>query len=277
MKTRIDDNGWTIHIDEDLNNLSNEDIKEIGRLSTSNMAVVLKNQNLSPEKEVEICNVIGDCETTKYSRPENIERFKHILEGDVILRVTGEKNDKGEEGLFGHVSALDWHANQCSNAKRAPLIWLYGVKGTKGSRTSWLNMIRAYEELPTTLKEKIKNKKIYCGHKHGVYSPSPLFREHVNTDVAFDLVMTNKANQTGLYFPFYQTFGMENTDEQEFNELMEALKEHVLQEKFMYHHDWDDGDVVISEQWLSIHKRWEFEGMENRLLHRIAFDYNKIY
>ena len=43
------------------------------------------------------------------------------------------------------------------------------------------------------------------------------------------------------------------------------------------HHDWEDGDLVISEQWLSIHKRWTFEKMDKRVLHRIAFDYDKVY
>ena len=43
-----------------------------------------------------------------------------------------------------------------------------------------------------------------------------------------------------------------------------------------YDHYWEDGDVVISEQWLSIHKRWEFKRMSERILHRIAFDYSKV-
>ena len=51
----------------------------------------------------------------------------------------------------------------------------------------------------------------------------------------------------------------------------------MLNEEFIYHHDWDDGDVVISEQWLSVHKRWYFEDMDKRLLHRIAFNYDKVY
>jgi alpha-ketoglutarate-dependent taurine dioxygenase len=65
------------------------------------------------------------------------------------------------------------------------------------------------------------------------------------------------------------------TDE-EFKEIHEYLVNHVKQEKFMYHHDWKDGDVVISEQWLSVHKRWPFKKMDKRVLHRIAFDYSKI-
>ena len=58
---------------------------------------------------------------------------------------------------------------------------------------------------------------------------------------------------------------------------MAVLKEqHAEQEKYTYHHDWEDGDIVISEQWLSIHKRWPFEDMKNRLLHRIAFGYENL-
>jgi alpha-ketoglutarate-dependent taurine dioxygenase len=48
---------------------------------------------------------------------------------------------------------------------------------------------------------------------------------------------------------------------------------HTTKEKYCYHHDWDDGDVVISEQWLGIHKRWKFEGIMNRVLHRAVFDF----
>ena len=28
--------------------------------------------------------------------------------------------------------------------------------------------------------------------------------------------------------------------------LVEQLRDHVLQEKYIYHHDWQDGDVVIA-------------------------------
>ena len=57
---------------------------------------------------------------------------------------------------------------------------------------------------------------------------------------------------------------------------MGRLIEHVTQPQFIYDHHWKDGDVVISEQWLSIHKRWAFDDMEKRMLHRIAFDYGKL-
>ena len=45
----------------------------------------------------------------------------------------------------------------------------------------------------------------------------------------------------------------------------------MLKEEFVYHHDWEDGDVVISEQWLSIPKDGHFDKMNQRVLHRIGF------
>jgi len=57
---------------------------------------------------------------------------------------------------------------------------------------------------------------------------------------------------------------------------MERLKEVVLRPEFCYDHHWQDGDVVISEQWLSIHKRWAFDKMNERVLHRIAFNYENL-
>lgn len=275
MKTQVHNNGWTIFIDEDINSLTKEEILEVGRLTTTNMVVVFKNQKLTDKQEINFCKTIGNCQYV--INPVEGQRFSSIAVNEIILRVTGGKNEKGEPGLFGHTSALDWHANQCSNKDRNPLIWLYGVKGTSGSRTSWINNIESYKDLDEDFKTLLKTKKIYCGFESGRYTPSTVFNEHVNKDVLFDLVMTNKAGQTGLYFPFLQTFGMANTTDDDYQYIWDKLKNHILQEKYMYHHDWEDGDVVISEQWLSIHKRWQFDQMEKRLLHRIAFDYNKVY
>ena len=238
-----------------------------------NMVVVIRNQeHLTMEDEVRFCKWIGECQ----SYTEQPERTKHIACHENILRVTGEKDEHGEEGLFGHTSALDWHANQASNYDRSPLIWLRSVKGSAGSRTSWINMIDAYDSLSPTMKKDIENVEITLGYKSGSYSTSEFFKEHHSVDKPFKLVHTNAAGKTGLYFPFLQIFGMVGKTDAEFTELMETLRNHVLQEKFMYHHDWQDGDVVISEQWLSIHKRWPFDGMPNRVLHRIAFDYSNL-
>lgn len=273
MNITYADNGWTVFVNEDLRTLTDEQVKQIGKLSVSNMVVVFKNQSLSTEDEERFCKIIGQCQYY----PAEVERVKHIRLTNHILRVTGQRDKDGEEGLFGHKAALDWHANQPSNKERSPLIWLYGAEGTKGSRTSWINNIASYEALSDEMKSKIADIKVYCGYEQGKYSHSTFFHDHVNRENPIDLVHTNKEGKTGMFFPFLQIFGFEGYEQEEFESIMQELTDHVLKDEFVYHHDWEDGDIVLSEQWLSIHKRWDFEGMPDRVLHRIAFDYSNLY
>jgi taurine dioxygenase len=61
--------------------------------------------------------------------------------------------------------------------------------------------------------------------------------------------------------------------QEESDKLKEKLTSHIMNDKYVYHHDWQDGDIVISDQWHSMHKRWAFDKMDKRLLHRAAMNY----
>ena len=76
-----------------------------------------------------------------------------------------------------------------------------------------------------------------------------------------------------FYIQFLQIHQILGLDKDSSDKLIAKLRNHVEQEKYMYHHDWEDGDLVLSEQWLGIHKRWPFEDMPIRLLHRAAVDF----
>jgi alpha-ketoglutarate-dependent taurine dioxygenase len=92
-----------------------------------------------------------------------------------------------------------------------------------------------------------------------------------------NLVHTNALGITGLFFSWTQTHFIENMPKDEGRDLIKYLQHHCENEKYIYNHDWEDGDIVISDQWLSIHKRWEFQHMDKRVLHRIACDYSNIF
>lgn len=261
---KIRKRGWVTEIyDVDLNTISKQEMHQIIMITATDLVVIIKNQELSHQRELELCKWCGDCHyiLAPFS--------KHVAINEYVVRVTGEKNKDGKEGLFGHKSDLDWHCNQASNANRHSMVWLYAVKGSKGSTTSWINMRLAYEDLLPHIKEALEPQKFTCGYKVGMYTEErELFPEHHSRN-EWHLVHTNEAGITGLYFPFLQIMGGFKGD------LFQRLKNHVLQDKYRYDHHWEDGDVVISEQWLSVHKRHYFERMDKRLLHRIAFNYHK--
>ena len=273
MKMTIHENNWTILIEDDIRNLTKDEILDVARMLSKQTVVVFPNPiDIKPEEQLEIAYIIGDV-----MKQKDKARSNPISLIDGIIRVTGKKNDKGEPGLFGHTSALDWHANQASNLKRDPIVWMYGAEGMVGSRTSFINMVNVYENLPDDFKEEIKDIKCYFGYEAGKYSTTPYFRDHVNKEIPIPLMVTTSANKTAIYYPFLQVFGMTDKSEEEFKKIHNKLVEYILDEEHVYHHDWINGQLILSDQWLGLHKRWEFDKMEERVLHRIALNYKNVY
>lgn len=56
--------------------------------------------------------------------------------------------------------------------------------------------------------------------------------------------------------------------------LTDALREHLFQSKYMYHHHWKTGDLIINDQFMSYHARNAVKG--DRLLYRVAFNYKNL-
>lgn len=223
------------------------------------------------------------------------KRYEDYTAAPGVMRVTGETKPRDESsqwlkdskeyqvsfpqnqpvptGFFGHNEELDWHVNKPSNPDRHSYVTLYSVYGSEGSRTSWLDNMQSYNDLPQEKKDLYKNVQLTCGHQYGRYSKDHMFVNHINKGLLRPLVV-NRYNETGLFFPFHQVFDMTNVDNYE--EEWEYLKNHILKEKYMYHHDWDDGDIILSDQDITLHKRWFFKGMNQRLLWRLAHDVSYI-
>ena len=254
LKYHLHKNGWTVILDEfDFAKATQDDIDQLGCLLATNTCVVARNQShLTIADEIRVCKMFGEV--------DNLKELAHlppycdfVIPGSeaMLQRVSGGKDDHGRPGLFGHVSDLDWHCNMPGVPTRKPLVWLLGVTGTAGSRTSWTNNIMAYNDLAPGMKDCIKDLKMVCGWRKYSYSSMDFgvakggvtedFNEHYNPS----LVHTNNAGKTGLFFPFLQFRNFVGMTEDQSREFIKPLVDHVLQEKYMYHHDWQDGDVVI--------------------------------
>lgn len=280
LKYKLHDNGWTILIEDfNINTATQDDINDIAKLLATNTLIVLRNQSLTVQDEIRIAKMFKnpqqfhvevegsfDAECYRGAEVEGSEKY--------ILRVTGEKNEHGLPGIAGWTDEMVWHCNDPHDPLKRSLIYLYSVRGSKGSRTTWNNNILAYDELDTQLRNPLENLKLvmanwaeqdaatlagYTGQALDGYTPN--------------LVMQNIAGKKGFYFPFLQIYGFVGVCDQESKDIIDWLSKYTTQDKFCYHHDWEDGDIVIAEQWLGIHKRWPFAQIENRLLHRMAFNF----
>lgn len=293
MRIKLHSNGWTPIIENyDVTKATPQEITVIAKLLYTNTIVVFTNQSLTPNEEAEFCYKFGD--TQSYSEvAQNCVSNDHLD----ILRVTGNKKNTG---AFPSPDELEWHLNKSANLNKKNIVYLYGVKGTFGSRTSWINSILAYQDLHHVVKKDIDSAKIKLvtfgenfvdqinGSIHKKITSLDQLLESGDGSVIAEQLMpivhTNILGVKGLYWPSRMVYaidedplsGKPSWSESRSKEMIELLHNHVFQEKYMYHHDWNDGDLVLSEQFLGVHKRWPFPGIEYRLLHRIEFDTSKI-
>lgn len=274
MHYNIHENGWTVISDFDLRTCTQEDVNKIAKLIATNTCVVFRNQKLEIEDELRVLKMFKNPEPLIPKGDEYFDDFVSDPVKDptgIICRVTAELRD-GKEGLAGWEEDFDWHCNMPEVPTRRPIVWLHGIKGTEGSRTSWNNNILSYEGLPEDVKAKIANLHSIYGN---ISAPEAYGYSGVeyNYDWTPSLVQTNIAKKVSMYFSPMQIGKFVELSQEESDELKAYLFKHILQDKYVYHHDWKDGDVVISEQWTGIHKRWAFSKMNERLLHRAVVDF----
>lgn len=278
---RLHENGWTVIIEDfDLRTATQADINEIAKLIATCTCVVIRNQILTVDDELRVVSMFKDPNhAIDFMGGDAYYPLLKALAADIekdptgiLVRITGELRD-GMQGGAGWDEEFSWHCNQPQSPDRQPIVWLYGVRGTEGSRTSWTNSILAYEDLHESIKNRISH--LHCIYGNFLPPEGTQWQDTVkyNTDWTPSLVHKNIANKTGMYFSPLQILKFVELSQKESDDLKELLSNHLFTEKYVYHHDWKDGDVVISEQWLGIHKRWPFQKMNRRLVHRAAMHF----
>lgn len=277
IEYEIHSNGWTVLINNfDLKEAKQEDIHQLSKLLATNTLVVIKRQSLTIEDEVRIAKMFKDPQQFHTENPNSTDYDFQGAEVEnsekMALRVTGEPDSQGRTGIAGHESEMHWHANDQTTPYRKSLVWLYSVKGSKGSRTTWNNNIMSYELLDIEKRSKLENLKMVVLKNVSLRDDEENKVDEID-EYYPNLVMQNIAGKKGFYFPFLQISGFKDMLDEESKNIIDWLSEYTTQDRFCYHHDWDDGDVVIAEQWLGIHKRWPFKEITKRLLHRMAFEF----
>lgn len=208
-------------------------------------------------------NPIGSPET--YPNPWEQDDFP-------VQRVTAEKKNDEYTGIFP-VGKLDWHSN-LNGPTRADGVALQGIRGVEGTVTSWVNTALALKEMPAELRNRIEGK--YCSYYYNMENWADIenekqleFMRKNQESYYMYILQKNVAGVEGMYFYINNDLRVCEADE----DLFAALQSHIFQEKYMYHHEWEVGDIVLSDQLLTLHKRpiRSNEVFENRLLHRLTF------
>ena len=282
-----------IQIDDlDITNMSDEQYSKIKDLLFEKLIVVLKTNTTKAIYFNRICSKIGEIENAieyrwyddgswypKEVQPHFITPRDPFKEDEKkpypVQRVTGQKDKDGNwTGIF-QKGKLDWHCN-LNNIHYADGVGLHGIRDVEGTVTSWMNTKLALDEMPESLFEKIKGKiALYRYHPEAWGLESDIaamsYKNHARMSYALSLEQENNAGVKGIYIhPFNDMYIQGDSD----GSLYRELYDYLFQEKFIYHHEWEVGDIVLSDQLLTQHKRQDTsdEVLEKRLLHRVTFN-----
>ena len=282
-----------ILIDCDISNLTEQDYQDINELYLDHLLITFKNQPFQTIPFAKLINKMGSFanwnqmlwkqDGTNLAKQEYVDpaTFNGADNDYPLQRVTGEKTDKGlATGIFGN-GELDWHSNMNGDMDRARGVALQGAWHSENTHTAFMDTVKAYDDMSDELKERCEG---VIGHYEyapenwakGVPTPQlQLMKGFGMVDHRYTMPLVNKGfnGKKGLYFHFHN-----NCKFREDKELKQVLMDHCFQDKYIYNHRWNKGDIVISDQVLTLHKRveWEPEIIAKRVLHRIAFHYDNM-
>jgi alpha-ketoglutarate-dependent taurine dioxygenase len=286
MKIQFAPNGWTPIISElDLANITQEQVHILECIvGTQTLAVIKNQQHLTVNDEVTFLKMFGGVDINK---PE-VQNVVVDESERMLRRVTGKKRaDNSSMGIFNSKETLGWHANPVEDPNRKSVVYLRGITGTSGSITSFTNHCRAWNVcLPSFVKDYLIEKNLHTLHEHdrtGAAEAETMMNLFGTTrrasmysqDQLPALLYQNKFGTTGLYLSWSQFTKFRELEHGESAKIRDLLRFFIMNDQSnIYDHKWTDGDVLLSDQWLGLHKRHAFEQIEDRLLHRGVVEYS---
>jgi taurine dioxygenase len=231
--------------------------------------LVFHDQHLDEDDLVAFAQQLGDVEI-------HLRQTRTTGRREVLL-VSNIKEEGKPIGRLGN-QELNWHMDQIFMAQPTAGTMLYAESVTpEGGDTWFCDLGAAYAALPPALKAKVEGQR-------GVHSAATADRRVgiVLTEeqrlqapeVVHPLVRTHPlAGEKGLYFSMNHTARIDGLSEEESLPVLDELRHHATQPRFVYAHHWRVGDLVLWDNAATMHRRDPFPDQYPRLMRRVGFNF----
>ena len=253
------------------NHCSSIYIKKIKNLWLENSILIFKNLILDHNQFERISLLFGEFGYDPYI--ESMKNHPNIIE------VKREANEKAPP--FGGSWHSDWSFQE--NPPSATLLHSKIIPPI-GGETLFLNTQKAYDDLSTSIKNKINN--LYAVHSAArPYADDGFYALEKNTDRSMKIKPSKKAkniflhplvrthpetNKKSLFINPVYTIAIDGLNENESKLLLDELYNHMEKEIYVYKHSWEPNMLVMWDNRSVNHcAQGGYEGYK-RLLHRIT-------
>lgn len=236
------------------------------------LVILFRDQDIDDPKFLEFARFFGEIDLPRKTR---IDNDPWIPEHPEIIVVSNLKDDTGKEmGALGASEAF-WHADMTylDDVPLCSLLYALEVPD-EGGDTGFSNQYMSFDSLPDDLATRIRGHELVHDHVHnsaGDVTPNwdeqenPMETPGAQHPIAVSHHATGRKHLMLGRRPHAWITGLE-LDESE--ALLDTLWEHATQEKFAWRHAWKPGDLIIWDNWSTMHHRNPFDDSQRRVMHR---------
>ena len=230
--------------------------------------LVFRGQQISSDDQRRFVSYFGELQRPRGKRSE--------LNPD-ILYVANVTID-GEEGALPE-GDMHFHADQCYYESPTAGAVLYGMEvPSKGGHTLFANMYKAYQTLPPDLLSKIEARDIRFAYdlEKNSYKRAVLDLSKFPNYVHPAVIAHPHTGRPVLFINRLMADSIVGLAKDESDAVLEAVFAHIEQPGMIYEHVWKKGDVVIWDNFSTLHARTDFDPSEKRVLRRMAIGGSKL-
>ena len=247
--------------------------------------ICFRNKKLVPANElVEFYKSIGNVQTQdeKFMSDEYVETYCEGFRELIAVR-NKDLSGYGENGLFAgdEEGLVEWHcANQ--NRKYSEEITAFAIRKMRdtGGSLGISDNRTPYYEMPENFRLILDDIDVSYEEDDFSWSTEDTWNalefKTINGEKLKDIQTKTKPivlkhpidNKKGLHYSWPLIKSYVDFNDNEFEIIHNKILEYILQEKYLYYHSWEDGDIILNEQYHSLHKRKTYTG--DRLLYRSA-------
>lgn len=237
-----------------------------------NIVLVIRDQQINEEQQLRAADVFGKVSIRRRPAGGNTPGGEYDTP---FMLVTNIIENGTPIGAFGDGEMWFHHdTSYYPEPHRATL--LYSMKLTSwGGETCFSNMYRAYDLIPGKLRERLEGRRVLQMHDYKR-------RERLNLDTT-DLskirhqwqpifVTHPMTGRKALFVSRLMSSQIEGLSRDESEDALEQLFDISEDPRIVYEHKWALGDLVIWDNWCSIHARKDFPREEPRLMRRLTIE-----
>lgn len=237
-----------------------------------NIVLVIRNQTINEDQQLRAAEVFGKVSIRRRPVGGNTPGGEYDTPFMIVTNII--ENGK-PIGAFGDGEMWFHHdTSYYPEPHRATL--LYAMKLTTwGGETRFSNMYAAYDNIPRALRDSLEGRRVLQMHDYKR-------RERLNVDTADlskirhnwqPLFITHPATgKKSLYVSRLMSAKIEGLTRDESESALEQLFDISEDPSIVYEHKWALGDMVIWDNWCSIHARNDFPRDEPRLMRRLTIE-----